>query len=78
MDIGEFERVAGSNSYEVPELVVAMLLSLVYATLEGGPSETAEKTSLSLSLSISIYCKMWSVIVPMRLGVRGNEKYACL
>ena len=54
MDIGEFERVSGSNSYEVPELVVPMPLSLVYAMLEGGSSETVEKTSLSESLSMSI------------------------
>jgi len=77
IDIGELEREDGSNSYEVPELVVPMLLSLVYATLEGGPSEVVEKISLSVSLSISICCTMWSVIASM-LGVRGSKKYACL
>jgi len=61
-DIGELERV--SNSYEVPELAVVMLLSLVYATL-GGPSETLEKTSLSESLSMSICYEIWLVTVPI-------------
>lgn len=64
-DIGELERVDGSSSYEVPELAVIMLLSLVYATLEGGPSETVDNTSLSESLSMSICCEMSLVIAPI-------------